>query len=502
MPESRRDSSDHVQQDRGLDDVPDDVTSYDPDYFRRHRLRNRRRTAAVVRSMHPGDVLDVGCNRGYFSQAIIDARLTGHVDAVEPSRSQVSPRLLDHPDFTLHEQSISAFVPTRSYQTILYLAVHHHVLATEGYVQAMDVWRGLVARCTGQLYFETGQLLEGPRWYWQRALGRRFSSDEEHIGVLAQAIGPRLRGLEVVCTSFIHGAPRWLVRFDLSTSDTTPPVDHPGPDTGTVVATYRRTRGSSAQTLVETTPTSRPRGDATVFPGVTFRAISDDAGGDVVLWNKQSHDDPLKDRREYEIGRQVGHGGPFIRPVGYSPSRGLFFPFVPGATLAQTLDEWGSLSPEVLRDYLGLLRAASVQRVTLGVLDLVPAARTGTVRRLIDVVDLHPSNVIRTGDGGTSGRDAGPYLVAVDLQYYANSTRARNRRHAIALILRTRPVPGREALEALLWVPAILAHHVRWETAPVEVRILEGYGARHRHLVRMLRAVVDRALRSFPGYWQ
>ncbi|MFW5875282.1 MAG: class I SAM-dependent methyltransferase [Myxococcota bacterium] len=478
------------------------MAQYDPTYFQRHGARNRDRVERIVTNMTPGArVLDIGCNRGYFSRAVLDLGIAPEVVGVEPSREQVDAELLADPRFSLHEGDITDFDFGSGFHAIIYCAVHHHVFGHRGYVAAFELWQRLVAGCDRHIFFETGQLAEGSRWYWQRALRREFPQDEEHIGALLQAVGPRLEGVRVLGEHPIHGTRRWLLRIDLRPRDV---ADTTREDEDTdrsiplrPLRSYRRTVGSQGQALLPVENGDVPSApDGAHVHQATAYTLCERSDTNERVWCKKSLSDPFKDRREYRIGRQV-RDPLFVRPLALDPELGIVFPYVEGTKLSDVDLANVPNREAVLERLLDLYEEAADTTVVPGDLDLDPRAR-GTARRLIDVIDLHPANVL-----ASRGPDGELQLVGVlDLEYFRNDNEARNAKHLARLLLRARSRSPRSRAHLRRAVRLGLEHRQRWRGASVEDRLYEKHTPPPRKWTLWLREAADHALRPLPGHWQ
>ncbi|MDY0005107.1 MAG: class I SAM-dependent methyltransferase [Polyangia bacterium] len=475
---------------------------YDPTYFARHDARNRSRIEAIMSNLPPGErLLDVGCNRGYFSRAALDLGLARRVDGVEPSRAEVQPELLGDPRFTLHEGDIFDLDLSGPYHAVIYCAVHHHVFGHRGRAAAFDLWQRLVSLCDRHLFFESGQLLEGSRWYWQRALRRHFPSDEQHFAELLQAVGPRLEAVKVIGKHSIHGTRRWLLRIDLRPIDTAPPRRHRETLAGglTVLEELRRSVGSRRQRLV---PISRPPGGQVVegdpgtplHDGVTLKLCQDPATGER-LWCKRRPSDPFRDEREHMIGSQLAEPV-FLRSRALDPELGLVFPYIEGEKLTDLRLHDIENKEQLLEQLIDLYEKAERLVIATGELDIDPRERHCR-RALIDLIDLHASNILVARDGNGLR-----LLGVIDLEYYRNHNHARNAMHLAKTLIRAHATSPR----ALRWIARAyrmdLEDRLKWDMACLEDRLYEGRGSRPRELVMKAREARDRMMKWRPGYWQ
>ena len=502
MPSKRSSSEDNAPHSpTRVEAVAAPKAQYDPTYFQRHEGRNRGRIEAIIENMTPGTrALDVGCNRGYFSRALLDHGLVEAVDAIEPSREQVDPALVADPRFSLHVGDAAEFGFEHRYHAVVYCAVHHHVFGHRGYNAAMQLFRKIVSSCDRFIFFETGHFLEGSRWYWQREMRKTFHSDEEHLGALLQAIGPRLERVNVIGRHRMNGVKRYLLRIDLLPADTpqatqTTAASADAAPALTPLTRYRRTVGWSAQQLVEVgVNDARTTAEMNVHEGTEYTLCKHAETGDR-MWCKKCLSDPFLELREQRIAEQVDDPR-FIRPVGRHPELGLVFPYVEGEKLSD-VDLRACSNREAFLDSLFDIHAyARDTEVTPGELDLDPRER-GVARKLIDVIDLNAANILVRREG-----DELHLAGVIDLEYFRNHNAARNGMHLARLVLASR-TRAPERIRFMGDATAAMArHHVKWTAAPIESQLYEKYSPRQSVWTLPVREGLDRLLRVLPGHWQ
>lgn len=384
----------------------------DVGYNDRHSLRNRARAQSVVRNCTPGErALDIGCNAGYFSRALLSSGLANAIDAIEFDPSIVPDDLKADDRFSLHSGDAVGFEFRRQYHLTVYGAVHHHLFATHGYERAMRFWLDVVRHTESLIFIESGQLAEGSRWYWQRALRCYYSSDEDYFADLIFAIGPRLKNVRLIDSFWIHGVRRWLLLIELWPPGATVVPKRAGPEVQ-IEQEWRRTVGSRKQELVDSHD-----GDRAVHKGVAFRAGRIEDGRRVFCKKYVAH---FKADYEFNIGSQIDDPR-FIRAIGISDVDGLIFPFVDLPTLA-------SVRPDAVNDAEALCRAiedlfnfAERKRV---VIDFAGRREL----RLTDLIDLHASNIFCDVRG--------PSLVVFDFEMHSLANWSRNRMHLAKMLLR------------------------------------------------------------------
>ena len=380
----------------------------DTGYNSRHTRRNNTRVRAVLRHCDPGKyALDIGCNAGYFSQGLLESGLAEEVDAIEYDGSIVATSLKSNPNFRLFEGDATEFELERTYHTVIYGAVHHHIFAHHGFAKAMEFWQNIVSHTENAIFIESGQLAEGCRWYWQRALRRYYTSDEDYFADLMVSIGSRLGGVKLVGRHWIHGVPRWLFKIQLREPQPLVANEHLNVS---VTGCFRRTIGSRSQKLVPV-----EAADSTHNQGVLFRTGTLADGRKVFCKQYISSE---KELQEFCIAKQVDDPR-FVKPIGVSKDVGIVYPFVPLETLA-------SLSREEIPDRKRLMRSAlALHRLAR---EVVVDTNYGhsPERRLIDVIDMHSANVFF--------RPSGSELILFDLELYSLSNKSRNRLHLVKII--------------------------------------------------------------------
>ncbi|MGH7230600.1 MAG: methyltransferase domain-containing protein, partial [Nitrospiraceae bacterium] len=414
----------------------DAETGFDPTYAERHKQRNTRKIRRILAHIDAGDrFLDIGCNSGYVAAALLRANKARQVDAIELSRSIVDPALLEDPRFNFYEGPVTDY-PFRSvYAGTIYCAVHHHVFGLHGKSQAFTTWRKIIEHSNHFVLFETGQIAEGDRHYWQRAIHSYYSTDEEHLRDLLHAIGPRLKNVSVIDHLPMHGVNRVLLKIELHPRGSSYDIAATGADAygsllnddspWIVVKRFRRTIGSRSQRLVDFEEGPRDH-VSDVYEGTTFYLLRHETTGQH-FFAKHTEDNPFKLLRELKIVTQLNHPR-IVKPVAFSSTYGLIFPYLPYVPLrALSLDALPNaerLIGEIL-EFFEYARETEVKMELLGHCESSGAKKTW----LIDVVDLNVSNVL-------IGLEEGEVLdwSMVDFEYVGNQNRARNERNLAAIM--------------------------------------------------------------------
>ncbi len=168
-----------------------------------------------------GNLLDVGCAEGFFSRGV--AHRCDAVFAIDNVKSNISAAR-DGP----LEQEVKAKPATAAItfahmgveewivqsgavmDTILYMAVHHHLIEQIGMPKARSVLRELMALTEGNLIFEMGQKNENDvkHFGWWKALPP--GDPDDFIADELTAAGARC--VEKIGTTPVHGVHRGLWR--------------------------------------------------------------------------------------------------------------------------------------------------------------------------------------------------------------------------------------------------------------------------------------------------
>jgi SAM-dependent methyltransferase len=426
----------------------------------------------------PGDAaLDIGCNKGYFSRDLLQRGFARTVDAIEYDATIVPNDLKLDSRFTLYSGDALTFPFPRRYHTAIYGALHHHLFAVHGYSKAMRFWLDVVDHTESLIFIESGQLPEGSRWYWQRALREYYSSDEDYFSDLLFAIGPRLKTVNLIGCNWIHGVRRWLFKIELRPREAT---RQPAPtgESIEIERTYGRTIGSTDQELVS----GESAQGLKVHEGIAFQNGLAQSGERVFC---KKYLAKHKEAQEYTIGTQICDPR-FVVPVDHTTENGLVFPFV-------DLPSLNSVSPESVgdrakfrRELLSLFRFAENKHIVV---------EFGGRRelKLIDVIDLHGSNILYDASN-TSFR-------VVDLEMYSLANRHRNRMHLAKILLRW---CGWNAVTATHAVVCTLTYTCRLlliALQPPERRAIERSGSVLGRLYVQIREKLDKLIMALlPSY--
>ena len=455
--------------------------SGDAFYDQRHSKRNQSRVETIIEHCVSGErALDIGCNAGYFSGALLSRSVVKKVDAIEFDANTVNPRLKNDTNFFLFEGDATNFKFKYKYDIIVYGAVHHHILGHHGFNAAMTFWNELVDHTESLIFLETGQIGEGSRWYWQRALRSIYDSDERYVGELLSAMGPRFKSVSVIGRYGIHGVRRWLLKIELWPQDRVSPIQTNQFGELHNEQLFWRTIGSSSQQLIPDSDKEKHQ----IFEGVEFRSGKMTDGREVFCKKYIAH---KKQLAEYSIGQQI-QDPRFIAAYGISEHYGLVFPFIEGATLSQKMRTKIGDPHELKRQLLSLYEFAKQKTITLD----FPGEKTF---KLLDVIDIHPANLLLESKTGN--------LLVLDLEFYSTKNESRNRYNMMRTILRNGPRNLSSIISYLLAATAYFFDLIKSSFLPAQIRIQSRVENIFYRPYVALREIFDRAAKIIiPGYWQ
>ena len=188
--------------------------SFDAGYYHSYKSRNDIKTGLVLDHIGPvASVLDIGCNSGYMSEALLKSGKAETCHGVELSRGIVSGSLLEDSRFRFYEEDIIDFKFTQTYDAILYMAVHHHVFGKYGRDAALNLWHKIVNHCGRVMFFETGLLTGQGNLYWRDEMAKHYSSDKEHMEELLSLAGGRVESIETLAALSMNGTDRPIYKI-------------------------------------------------------------------------------------------------------------------------------------------------------------------------------------------------------------------------------------------------------------------------------------------------
>lgn len=455
----------------------------DASYHSRHSRRTLSRAECIAAQIKaPSRILDVGCNNGITSQYLLDTGKASHVIGVELHTSTVDKRLLDADGFELLEGNIVDIELQDRYDFIIYGAVHHHILNFHGLTAAVSTLRKLVRQCDGSLFFETGQIGEGGRWRWQRAIRKYFRTDEEHFYYLLRSIEQDIEGFEVIGKFWIHGIRRSYLRIDIGQSKRQSnfqqfgdrkvwPNEKAGP--------FGRTFGSRGQMLSDET-------EHGIDESPSWFWTSDDSGGQFFKLHRHH---PIAAIHEASIGKQLDTAWA-VQPLGITRDPiALVFPWLKDAV---PVDNFAS-APESVR-----------RRIAVQVLDIFAEARTRRIRvdhellmstdsgtRLIDICDLHANNLLVTPSGDDN------VVRVVDFEQQGSHYAYRNRMHLAKILWRLRQHRIKSISNYLVGLIIGFGWLLRYQAVPLADRIRARQPSLMSVLIAEVRSKAGRMLGEF-----
>ena len=449
------------------------TTASDSTYHARHSSRSLRRARRIADNIETqSTVIDVGCNNGITSQYLLDTGKASHVTGVELHAETVDDALRENARFELIEGNVAELQLDRQYDVCVYGAVHHHILNFYGLTAAIETLQKLATHTDRSLFFETGQIAEGGRWGWQRAIRRYFRTDEEHFFYLLRSIEHLVDDFSVIGKFWIHAARRSYLRIDLKPPDTR--------GDGRVTAFVReigdttegplgRSRGSKDQSLL-------PAAETTASPTWFW------TGGDSTFVKQYRHH-PAAAQVEYDIGRSINADWA-VTATGTTDDPGtLVFPFIDhegDVRNAGALD--ASMKTRLAAELLAIVRDARAVRPGLAAGALLPAPASAS---LIDLCDLNPNNVLLQKNGDSVR------LRVVDFEQQGVHYAYRNRLHLSKMLRILKQRRLRAATEWLLGAGTGLLHLLRYQFRSQDERI--------RHRQPSIASVVVAETRSAGG---
>jgi hypothetical protein len=423
----------------------------DTQYHNRHKKRNQSRVEAIMNNCPIGNrALDIGCNAGYFSKGLLSNGLAQFVDAIEYNADIVPDDLKTDKRFSLFEGDATSFSFAHQYDTTVYGAVHHHIFARHGYAMAMQFWNNIVDHTESTIFMESGQLAEGSRWYWQRALRRYYSSDEQYYGDLVYSVGSRLKSITVIGTHWIHGVRRWLLKIELyPTTSKESDLNLPLASSIEIRETLHRTIGSHNQKLIS----DKEKSDLQLYEGVSFSTGIINQNEEVFC---KKYIATEKETFEAIIAHQINDER-FIIPIATSHDSGLIFPFISAKKLNEIpLNE--IQDKETFRDNIDALYEFAKAK------DIYLDFAGDRSLKLIDIIDLHKSNIFFD--------EQSQNIYVFDLEFYSMANKTRNKLHLMRVLYQL----DAKNISAILSLISALSSRLKWllnmAVAKPETRIL------------------------------
>ena len=404
-----------------------------PDYTYnlRYKKRNERKIQIILNSLNENydSALDIGCNRGYIIETLLEKRIVKFGYGLDLDRALVNDSLMNANNFKFYECDLLKFNFPENYDLILYLSVHHHIFGKYGKQKAFELFNEIIDHCNKTLIFETGMLSEvSPDLYWKEEIRKNFNNDVEHLLKLRQLIGPRLKKMEIIGQLPIHGTKRPIIKFslhplnseyDIKVEDIKKFYDNMwlNEDEYEPLEEYRRTIGSKNQKLFPINLLKNEARDFKIFDETIFyklRRKSDNK----LFFAKKITLDRYKQLREFLILTKVNHPR-IIKLIGVSEKYGLIFPFLDWENLDE-VDFYAITNKDNLlqqiNEFFAYLENTSI---SLGIFDFENDYKKR--RKLIDIIDLHPHNfLIKVEENHVID------WKVIDFEYYSNNNYQRN----------------------------------------------------------------------------
>lgn len=376
--------------------MPQNPSYYDSSYHSRHSQRAERKARLIAARIRTGgSIVDIGCNAGLISKALLERKVVSDVTGVEIDGSVLHAFLKEHPEFSLIEREIQETEFSRSFDSAIYFSVHHHVAAHHGIDVAVRTLRHIANHCRETLFFETGKICEGSYWPWQQKLRRYFRFDEEHYCYLFRCLEDLIEDFKIIGYNRIHGVRRELFELRMR-----PSADREMRQAGLTRLQYSPTLPSDIQSE---TLNSSP---------FTVTARLRDEQGTSLLW-KSHLGNPLGNIREHEISASLDSDWA-VRSLGIHPDDGVVFPLV--ESIEGDLSSGRELTRERRRALASQLQSIRKELLSKTAVCSEPFHPGRTERRLYRVCDFNPSNFLTVRD------DRGDLRIrVVDFAYQAPS---------------------------------------------------------------------------------
>ncbi len=431
----------------------------DSTYHIRHSARSLRRARRISANMDAASsLLDVGCNIGVTSQFLLDEGRVDTITGVELQATTVSELLMRNPRFSLIEGDIAKLDLSDNFDVCIYGAVHHHILNFYGLGIAVHTLQKLAAHCSQTLFFETGQIGEGGRWTWQRAIRRYFRTDEEHFYYLLSSIEHQVESFCVIGKFWIHGVRRSFFKINLKPmSDRSIPAVPakviPAPSDSDVRLV--RSFGSLDQRLVPANEPSERDCPCTFWIAGTSVESR--------LFVKLHRHRPSAMLAEWQIGQAITRDWA-VRPEATTKLPGsLVFPFFDGASSIRSfinapISDRRCLAEQLLTIFSD---ARNIKPQLLPQL-LLPAQPDSSLH---DLCDLNANNFLVLRQGGEL------VVRVVDFEQQSCHYSYRNRLHLASLLSALGQFRWRVVREYLLGFAVGIFLLIRFQTKPIETRI-------------------------------
>lgn len=373
---------------------------FDSSYHSRHSKRAARKANLIAeRVRQGGSILDIGCNTGLISKALLEQNVAAKITGVEIDGAILHPYLQEHPDFSLIEGEIQETGFLETYDSAIYFSVHHHVVAHHGIEVAIGTLRHIAAHCKTSLFFETGKIAEGSYWPWQEKLRRYFRFDEEHYCHVFRCLEDLIKDFRIIGYNRIHGVRREIFELRMKSD-------------------AERERFSQEshrhEYPVDISSNNEPE---TLRSGpftITERVRDENSRA---LFRKSHLGNPLAGYRENIISLGLDSRWA-VGSLGLDSTNGILFPFIDN--IEADLSSEPELAEEERRLLAEQLRSIQKDLISNSVVVSEPFGQDQVARSLYKICDFNPSNLI------VIRRENEPSIRVVDFAYQSPSYEWKN----------------------------------------------------------------------------
>jgi len=192
---------------------------YHPNYFKGgegHRKGCDIRLGAIRSCIKKGSLLDLGCSEGYFSFGLSNEcdpviAIDNVEENIQKCKEYGRSSYISHITFKVGDiiSYVRSLPDDFYFQNILYMSVHHHLLAQHGSNVGEEILYRLSERCSS-MFFDMGQKNEkGCLGYaWWKALPD--INPDDYVKSLFDKT--KFTKICPICSTLVHGAQRklWL----------------------------------------------------------------------------------------------------------------------------------------------------------------------------------------------------------------------------------------------------------------------------------------------------
>lgn len=376
-------------------------SSYDSSYHSRHSRRAARKAKLIAERIRLGSsIVDIGCNAGLISKALLERDVVARITGVEIDGSILHPYLQEHPAFSLIEREIQETAFSEWYDSAIYFSVHHHVAAHHGIDVAVRTLRHIASHCRESLFFETGKLSEGSYWPWQEKLSRHFRFDEEHYCYLFRCLEDLIEDFRIIGYNRIHGVRREIFELRMKSP-----------------AELERLNRDSQHNLYPLALHSKEQPEIlNSGPFTAIARVRDEKGRALLL--KTHLGNPFGNYREHMISSSLDRDWA-VSSLGLHPDEGIVFPLIDNVDV--DLSSKLELAVRERQPLAKQLRSIQKELISRKVTLSEPFSPIQVERNLYEVCDFNPSNflVVRNKNGDLEIR-------VVDFAYQSPSYQWKN----------------------------------------------------------------------------